>query len=120
MVGKYDIIVQDEFIRYEFTIDRKVSVIKGDSSTGKTTLYDDIVVLCESDDSEVAVNCNMSDRVRALNRDNYERLMKETDKIIFIEENFRLLGSKAFSRLLNSSDNYFVIISRKLIDKGLT
>ena len=38
MKGSYKIIVQNSNVRYEFEIRRNITIIKGDSATGKTTL----------------------------------------------------------------------------------
>lgn len=40
MKGKYSVFVQNNRLRYEFTISRNITVIRGDSATGKTTLLD--------------------------------------------------------------------------------
>ena len=40
MRGKYRIIVQNKRIRYSFEIKRNITVIRGDSATGKTVLID--------------------------------------------------------------------------------
>ena len=40
MKGKYRIIVENKKIRYDFEIKRNITIIKGDSATGKTTLAD--------------------------------------------------------------------------------
>lgn len=38
MKGKYSVLVQNNRLRYEFTISRNITIIQGDSATGKTTL----------------------------------------------------------------------------------
>lgn len=40
MKGRYRVIVQDKRIRYDFEICRNITIIRGDSATGKTTLID--------------------------------------------------------------------------------
>lgn len=40
MKGSYRIVVQNSKIRYDFEINRNITVIKGDSATGKTTLVE--------------------------------------------------------------------------------
>lgn len=40
MKGKYQVIVQDKRIRYDFEIRRNITIIRGDSATGKTTLLE--------------------------------------------------------------------------------
>ncbi len=43
MRGQYHVMVQNKRLRYEFDIKRNITIIRGDSATGKTTLYDYIV-----------------------------------------------------------------------------
>ena len=40
MKGKHSVFVQNNRLRYEFTISRNITIIRGDSATGKTTLLD--------------------------------------------------------------------------------
>ena len=42
MTGSVHIIVQNERIKYEFVLRRNLTIIRGDSATGKTTLVDTI------------------------------------------------------------------------------
>ena len=38
MKGRYEIVVQNRRLHYRFTIERNVTILRGDSATGKTTL----------------------------------------------------------------------------------
>lgn len=40
MIGKYKIVVENEFLKFEFTIRRNITIVRGDSATGKTTLIE--------------------------------------------------------------------------------
>lgn len=40
MKGKYHIVVQNNKLRYELDIRRNITIIRGDSATGKTKLID--------------------------------------------------------------------------------
>lgn len=40
MRGSYRIVVQNATVRYDFEIRRNITIIKGDSATGKTTLIE--------------------------------------------------------------------------------
>lgn len=40
MKGKHRIIVQNKRLRYDFEIQRNLTIIRGDSATGKTTLVE--------------------------------------------------------------------------------
>ena len=51
MRGQYHIIVQNKRLRYEFDIRRNITIIRGDSATGKTTLYTMIALAARQGDS---------------------------------------------------------------------
>ena len=58
MKGSYHIIVQNKRIRYEFDIRRNITIIRGDSATGKTTLFDMITLAAKNGDSSgVMIQC---------------------------------------------------------------
>lgn len=40
MTGAYEVIVKNRRLQYKFTIYRNITILKGDSATGKTTLID--------------------------------------------------------------------------------
>lgn len=46
MKGSYHIIVQNKRIRYEFDIRRNITIIRGDSATGKTATSDQAQEVC--------------------------------------------------------------------------
>ena len=48
MKGSYSITVSNEMVKYEFQIRRNITVIRGDSATGKTTLVELIREFYES------------------------------------------------------------------------
>ena len=46
MVGKYSIIISSPKLNYAFELDRKITILKGNSGTGKTTLVNIQVLIC--------------------------------------------------------------------------
>ena len=40
MKGRHEIVVESKMLKYRFEIKRNITIIRGDSATGKTTLYD--------------------------------------------------------------------------------
>ncbi len=112
MKGKYHVVVQNNRLRYEFDIKRNITIIRGDSATGKTTLIN----LLESasnlgESSGIEVVCEKSCVV--LQGYMWKTFIENThDSIVFIDEEFEYLRSVEFSKLVKQSDNYFVIVSR--------
>ena len=43
MKGKYEIVVKNNRLHYEFEIKRNITILRGDSATGKTTLIRQLV-----------------------------------------------------------------------------
>ena len=64
MRGIYHVIVQNRYLKYEFDIKRNITIIQGDSATGKTTLVDMIrEQVLNGDDSGVIISCACRCRV---------------------------------------------------------
>ena len=112
MVGKYSIEIYNNKLHYEFEIKRNITIIQGNSATGKTTLVNlisdyerlgnksGITLKCEKE-CVVLPTVMWADFIRT-----------STQRIIFIDENTPFLKTKAFAEAVNGSDNYFVIIYR--------
>lgn len=59
MKGKHRITVQNKRIRYDFEIKRNITIIRGDSATGKTALVDMIREYYENGaESGVELKCD--------------------------------------------------------------
>jgi len=113
MKGKYHIIVQNNRIKFEFDIKRNITVVRGDSATGKTTL----VTLIETynrlgEESGISVSC--AKKCLTLNNSNWDMIIDNSpDSIIFIDEDTSIVKSDEFAKKIRKSDNYFVIITRE-------
>lgn len=61
------------------------------------------------------VYCNV-ENLRVLPYRHYKNdMLNNSGYIYFIDEDFEMLKTVEFSNLINVSDNYFVIVSRKLL-----
>lgn len=40
MTGSYDIVVKNSIVQFKFRVSRNITILRGDSATGKTTLVD--------------------------------------------------------------------------------
>lgn len=112
MKGKYHIIVQNQRVRYEFDIKRNITIIRGDSATGKTTLIDLLRNYMNLGwESGILVNCKKKCYViDGINWKN--RLSEIEDSIIFLDEVNNFTRTMEFAQIVKKSDCYFVIISR--------
>lgn len=58
MVGAYRVIVQNKKIKFDFEMRRNITILRGDSATGKTTLVEMIQEYAElGPDSGIVLQC---------------------------------------------------------------
>lgn len=113
MNGIHKITISNSSVKYEFDIKRNITIIKGDSATGKTTLVEMIGEYYESGESSgINLVCDKSCRVLA-GRDWSTLLLTIKDSIVFIDEDNDFMISDDFARMVRDSDNYYVIVTRE-------
>ena len=113
MKGRYHIIVQNRRIKFEFDIRRSITIIRGDSATGKTTLMS-LIETHErlGDESGITISC--ARKCETLNNSNWEsKIGQSHESIIFIDEETRAVRTDEFAGKIRNSDNYYVIITRE-------
>lgn len=115
MKGKYKIIVENKKIKYEFEIRRNITVIKGDSATGKTALVEMIAEYYENGtDSGIVLQCEKA--CAALEGRNWEAMLSVLhESIIFVDEGNPFVKTKEFASAIQSSDNYYVLVTREAL-----
>ncbi len=113
MKGKYRVLVETNRLKYEFILIRNITIIKGNSATGKSTLVNLIRDYEElGTDSGIELICEKACVVlegRKWQRD----LADIKDSIVFIDEGNKFIKSKEFAEQMKSSDNYYVLITRE-------
>lgn len=113
MKGKHSVTVANNVLRYRFEIQRNITIIKGDSATGKTTLVDMIREYYEDgEQSGILLQCDkqcvvLEGRQWKLLLDNIH------DSIVFIDEGNMFISSNEFADAVKHSDNYYVIVTRE-------
>ena len=113
MQGKHHILVQSAHLKYELDVKRNITIIKGDSATGKTTLADMIrEYVLNGSDTGISVSCDVPCRLIEGNTW-HEQLNTITQSIVFIDEGNSFVVSKDFANAVKESTNYFVIITRE-------
>lgn len=113
MKGKYKIVIHDTNVRYELELERNITIIKGKSGTGKSNLCRMIEDAVYSK-RETGVHCNCTDKLRMLRLgDNWESIINDShNKIFIVDEYVEYIYTNSFARVVNNSDNYFIIITR--------
>ena len=116
MTGKYDIEIYNKRVHYHLNIKRNITIIQGNSATGKTELlrmisdYENngissgITQICEKK-CVVLENASWKDRLAMLR-----------PCIVFIDEGASFLRSMEFARMIKGSDNYFVLVTRESLE----
>lgn len=116
MKGKYEIIVKDSRKQYKFTIRRNITILRGDSATGKTTLID-MIAAYQRDKENSGITIQSKKDCVVLTSSNWEMNLKMMDdKIVFIDEGENFVKSKKFSEMVQDSTNYYVIATRSSLE----
>lgn len=113
MKGIHKVVVGTKYLKYEFELRRNLTIIRGDSATGKTTLVDMIRThMNDGESGPVTLNCDKSCYVVEGNLwkgqlDNIQ------GSIVFIDEGNEFVRTKDFARAIQQTDNYYVIATRE-------
>jgi len=112
MIGKYDIELYNNKVHYFLTIKRNITILQGNSATGKTELIR-LIGDYEANGVSSGITLICDVKCTVLTSIDWElRLSSLKQHIIFIDETASFLKSKRFAELVNGSDNYFVIVTR--------
>ncbi|MCR4952769.1 MAG: ATP-binding protein [Treponema sp.] len=112
MKGSYEVVVKNRRIQYKFTINRNITILKGDSATGKTTLIEMIHEFQQNQESSgISLSCKKPCVV--LDSNNWQLILQNTkESIVFIDEGNPFVTSKDFADAVKNSTNYYVIATR--------
>ncbi len=113
MKGTHRIVVQNKKIKYDFEIRRNITIIRGDSATGKTALVDMIREYYENgEDSGIEMHCEKNCTVLE-GKQWKAQLDTMKDSIIFVDEGNSFVAFKEFAAAIQNTDNYYVIVTRE-------
>nr|MCR5735358.1 translation initiation factor 2 [Lachnospiraceae bacterium] len=109
------VIIEAERLKYEFEIKRNITVVQGDSATGKTTLVDLIQTYGRyGNESGITVNSDVpcvafsgDEKLWKVALDTYE------NSIVFFDEDYPFIFSKDFAEAIRETSNYYVLITRQ-------
>ena len=116
MTGKYDIEIYNKRVHYHLTVKRNITVIQGDSATGKTEL---LRMISDYENNGISSGITKICEKRCVVIENAswkERLATLQQCIIFIDEGAPFLRNKEFTRMVKGSDNYFVLVTRDSLE----
>ena len=112
MKGVHRVVIQNKRIRYDFELQRNLTILRGDSATGKTTLIEMVQeYINNGEDSSIELRCDKYCYV--LEGATWRGQLSEMkDSIVFIDEGNAFVISDEFSETIQKTDNYYVIVSR--------
>lgn len=107
MIGRHTILIQNRAVRFYFDVERNISIIRGDSATGKTTLVGMIADYhAQEKASGVELVCDKK-CVAMLGLGSTWKIFLESvrDCIVFIDEGERYVSTKEFAEYIEKTDN---------------
>lgn len=113
MKGSIDIRVSNNRARYRFTLNRNITIVRGYSGTGKTTLYDMIAEHMRLGDASGVQISSPCPCVALTDMDWQNQLQHFSDSVVFIDEGAAYLASVDFAAAAQATSNYFVIFNRE-------
>lgn len=113
MRGSYKVIIQNNRVQFKLTINRNLTIIHGNSATGKTTLLDMVAAHEElGAQSGVTVSCKVP--CKTISGKYWRRDLQEiSSSIVFIDEGNTFVRSREFAHEAKRSSNYYVIVARE-------
>ena len=109
MKGKHRIVVSTKRQKYEFELRRNLTILRGDSATGKTTLIE-MIQDHENDPLGSPVELISDKKCYVLEGALWkEQLAGITDSIVFIDEGNSFVKAEEFAGVIQNTDNYYVM-----------
>lgn len=113
MKGKHRIVVKNNRLHYEFEIKRNITIIQGDSATGKTTLIN-MLRQAENLGESSGIDVISDVPCKILEGNNWKIILENSSgNIFFIDEENSFINTEEFASMVKESDNYFVLITRE-------
>jgi len=112
MRGKHHIIIENNRVRYEFDINRNITIIRGDSATGKTALIE-MLAEYQSYGKSSGISIESDSQISVLDNRDWQLIIEQyTQTIFFIDEGCHFVTTQEFASKIKNADNYFVIVTR--------
>lgn len=113
MKGKYKVSVENNRLHYEFEIKQNITIIRGDSATGKTTLVN-MLRQAQKFGASSGIDLICEVPCKILEGENWKLILENaTDSIFFIDNGNAFINTEEFAEAVKKSNNYFVLITRE-------
>lgn len=116
MKGSYKIKLSDRNNKFEFILKRNITILRGNSGTGKTTLFEMIdAYYRDGKKSGVSLSCDV-DIATIRKSKNWDEDIKRIKKsIVVIDEDGGFITSEEFASIVKNTDNYYLLITRNYL-----
>lgn len=115
MKGIQHVEVKNRKVKFVFDLYRNITIVRGDSGTGKSTLYNMIADYTRLQATSGVSLSSTKPCVALLDMDWKNQLDGISDSIVFIDEGAAYLSTKEFANAVKNSDNYYVIFCREAL-----
>lgn len=113
MKGTYTVQIRSKRIVFTLEIQRNITIIRGDSATGKTTFIE-MLQNYERLGKQSGVTVQSERECHVLTDFDWEdRLPRISNSLVFVDEGNKFVSSPEFARAIMGSDNYYVLITRE-------
>lgn len=113
MRGKHIIKVRNRRVQFTLELERNITIIRGDSATGKTTLIK-MLQDYEMFREQSGVVVESDKRCCVLSNFDWEvRLPTLQNCIVFVDEGNAFVNSQEFAHAIRGTNNYYVLITRE-------
>ena len=115
MNGKKEIKISNRFANFKFVLNRNITIVRGDSGTGKTTLFNMIADYTRNKDQSGVNISSPCDCVAIIDSDWKAQIRRISESIVFVDEDYNnnFLNTKDFARIAKNSNNYYVLFTRE-------
>ena len=113
MKGKYKVSVENNRLHYEFEIKQNITIIRGNSATGKTILVN-MLRQAQKFGASSGIDLICEVPCKILEGENWKLILENAaDTIFFIDNGNAFINTEEFAEAVKKSNNYFVLITRE-------
>ena len=112
MKGKYKVSVENNRLHYEFEIKQNITIIRGDSATGKTILVN-MLRQAQKFGASSGIDLICEVPCKILEGENWKLILENVADTIFFIDNGTFINTVEFAEAVKKSNNYFVLITRE-------
>jgi len=113
MRGIQKIRIKNKNVDFKIELHRNITVVRGNSGTGKTTLFNLISEYARyGADSGIILSADKN-CIALIDTDWENQLINTKDSIVFVDEGYKYIYSKEFANAIKKTDNYYVLFIRE-------